>query len=196
MFIVIEGLDGTGKSTTCMALAERLGGSALNTPLDKFKDVRAKLEDIYAEESYGRQLFYASTAICSSLKVEKELKRMPVVVLDRYWLSTQVYHSWRTEGAHFNLYEVESMLLKPDLTVYLELSLDNRIKRLYGRGDNTEEDRQTTDLAANQKLNDLYLSYSDSPCVGNWLKVDASLKTNEIVRQIINHLIEMNRLVL
>ena len=188
MFIVIEGLDGTGKSTTAKALAKELGGTALNTPLDKFKDVRPQLEEIYDEESYGRQLFYASTAISSSIQVEKELVKAPVVVLDRYWLSTQVYHSWRTEGTHFKLLEVEEMLLKPDLTIYLELSLEERIKRLGGRDDNTEEDRQTTDLVANQQLNDLYHAHRNLPCVGTWLKVDAGLSTDEIVRQVIDSL--------
>jgi thymidylate kinase len=125
MFIVIEGLDGTGKSTTANALAKKLGGIGLNTPLDKFKDVRPKLEDI------------------------KELTKASVV-FDRYWLSTQVYHSWRTEGIHFKLPKVEGMLLKPDLSVYLELSLEVRIKRLGGRDDNIEEERQTTDLVANK----------------------------------------------
>ncbi|MGB5997712.1 MAG: dTMP kinase [Marinomonas sp.] len=184
-FIVIEGLDGTGKSTTAKALAKALGGTALSTPVDKFKDVRPKLEEIYAEESYGRQLFYASTAIASSLQVEKELVDVPAVVLDRYWLSTQVYHSWRTQGAHFQLPEVESMILKPDLTVYLELSLEERVKRLGGRSDNTEEDRQTTELDANQQLNALYHSYNNSPCVGKWLKVDATFSTEEIVEAVI-----------
>lgn len=33
MFIVIEGLDGTGKSTTAKALAKKLGGIALIIPL-------------------------------------------------------------------------------------------------------------------------------------------------------------------
>jgi dTMP kinase len=85
------------------------------------------------------------------------------------------------------LSEVESMLLKPDLTVYLELSLEERIKRLGGRDDNTEEDRQTTDLVANQQLNDLYHAHRNSPCVGTWLKVDAGLSTEEIVKQVTEH---------
>ncbi|MCV2402930.1 deoxynucleoside kinase [Marinomonas sp. C2222] len=188
IFIVIEGLDGTGKSTTAKALATALEGVALNTPLDKFKEVRPKLEGIYGKESYGRQLFYASTAIASSNEVREKLESIPAVVLDRYWLSTQVYHSWRTQGAHFQLLEVEGMLLKPDLTVYLELSLEERIKRLGGRSDNTDEDRQTMGLENNQKLNELYHAYNDSPCVGKWLTVDASLSTVEIVDKVIQYL--------
>lgn len=189
-FIVIEGLDGTGKSTTAKALSKALGGVALSTPVDKFKDVRPKLEEIYAEESYGRQLFYASTAIASSIQVKKKLEDAPAVVLDRYWLSTQVYHSWRTQGAHFQLPEVENMLLKPDLTVYLALSLEERVKRLGGRSDNTEEDRQTTELRANQQLNALYHAHSNSPCVGKWLEIDASLSTDEIVDKVIKYLVK------
>ena len=71
---------------------------------------------------------------------------------------------------------------------HLELSLEERIKRLGGRSDNTEEDRQTTDLVANQQLNDLYHAYSNSPCVGTWLKVDAGLSTSSIVRQVVEFL--------
>jgi thymidylate kinase len=81
------------------------------------------------------------------------------------------------------------MLLKPDLTVYLELSLEERIKRLGGRDDNTVEDRQTTDLVANQQLNDLYQAHRNSPCVGTWLKVDAGLSTENIVKRVSDHLI-------
>jgi thymidylate kinase len=187
-FIVIEGLDGTGKSTTVKALAEALGGISLSTPLDKFKQVRPQLEEIYLNESYGRQLFYASTAIASSIQATQELETHQVVVLDRYWLSTQVYHHWRTQGQHFELPEVENMLLKPDLTIYLELSLEERMKRLGGRRHNTDEDRQTTDFIANEQLNQLYHAYLESSCPGQWLAVDASLNTDKIVDEVIRYL--------
>ncbi len=171
MFIVIEGLDGTGKSTTAKALAEALDGKFLTTPLDKFKEVRPELEDIYGEESLARQLFYASTAVCSSNRVVEELAQNGCVVIDRYWLSTQVYHSWRTGGAHFLLPEVENSILKPDLTVYLNISLDERIKRLGGRTDNTEEDRLTMDIEANKQLNKLYQLSSHSGFQSNGSKL-------------------------
>lgn len=82
MFIVIEGLDGTGKSTTTKALASALNGTFLTTPLDKFKGVRPELETIYGDESLARQLFYASTAVSSSNRVGEELARHECVVID------------------------------------------------------------------------------------------------------------------
>lgn len=190
MFIVIEGLDGTGKSTTAKTLANALDGKFLTTPLDKFKAVRPELEKIYGDESLARQLFYASTAVCSSNRVVEELAKHGCVVIDRYWLSTQVYHSWRTGGEHFLLPEVESSILKPDLTVYLNISLEERIKRLGGRSDNTEEDRLTTEAAANTKLNELYFSHSNSSSVGKWLAVDANMPTDVIVDSILKYINE------
>ncbi len=190
MFIVIEGLDGTGKSTTAKILAKALGGKFLTTPLDKFKTVRPELEEIYSDESLARQLFYASTAVCSSNRVSEELTQYDCVIIDRYWLSTQVYHSWRTGGEHFLLPEVEASILKPDLTVYLNISLEERIKRLGGRSDNTEEDRLTTNVVANAKLNELYFSYSDSSFVGQWLGVDACMQTGVIVESILKYINE------
>lgn len=190
MFIVIEGLDGTGKSTTAKTLAEALGGKFLTTPLDKFKNVRPELEEIYGDESLARQLFYASTAVCSSNRVVEELAKHGCVVIDRYWLSTQVYHSWRTGGEHFLLPEVEASILKPDLTVYLNISLEVRIKRLGGRSDNTEEDRLTTVAAANTKLNELYFSHSNSSSVGQWLAADANMQTGVIVDSILKYINE------
>ncbi len=190
MFIVIEGLDGTGKSTTANALSKKLGGKFLTTPLDKFKAVRPELELIYGEESLARQLFYASTAVSSSNQVREELGQYGCVVIDRYWLSTQVYHSWRTDGEHFLLPEVAASILQPDLTVYLNISLEERIKRLGGRNDNTVEDRLTTVAEANAKLNELYLSYGRSSFVGQWLDIDASMKTDVIVESIVSHISE------
>jgi MoxR-like ATPase len=85
MFIVIEGLDGTGKSTTAKTLAKALGGKFLTTPLDKFKAVRPELDVIYGDESLARQLFYASTAVCSSNQVSEELAQLPAAIRTLYF---------------------------------------------------------------------------------------------------------------
>lgn len=185
MFIVVEGLDGTGKSTTAKSLASSLNAVFLNTPLDKFKAVRPALEDIYGDESLARQLFYASTAISSSNRVSQAMKEAEHVVIDRYWYSTQVYHSWRTNGQHFQLLEVEDQLVKPDLTIYLSLPLDARRERVGCRLGNTDEDYQTMRIESDGVLNKLYRSYADSQFSKSWLEIDASNSTAEIISLIL-----------
>ena len=106
------------------------------------------------------------------------------VVLDRYWLSTQVYHDWKCKGDNFMLSEVESNLLVRDLTVFLELPLAERERRMGGRGDNTSEDAITLSTEANASLVNLYHDYSANPVVGRWLVIDASLSVAAIVELI------------
>lgn len=185
MFIVLEGIDGSGKSTTANAIATALKGVALTTPLDKFKNVRSELESIYEDEYLARQLFYASTAVSSSNRVANELLTSNCVVIDRYWLSTQVYHSWYMKGRQMLLPEVENILLKPDLTVYLKIPLEDRLTRLSKRSEVTPEDCLTATVKADEELNALYRSFSSSKLVGKWLEVDASQSTEQIVRKVL-----------
>lgn len=110
------------------------------------------------------------------------------MVIDRYWLSTQVYHNWRTQGGHFLLKEVEAALIKPDLTVYLEFSLADRKNRMSARMDNTEEDLQTIKAAGNQNLNLLYHAYGDANSTGDWLVVNSAKSTACIVEEILEYL--------
>lgn len=185
---MVEGLDGAGKSTTAKALAHALKGVFLSTPLDEFNVARFELEKIYDAEPIARQLFYASTAVCSSNRVMAELKKHDYVVIDRYWLSTQVYHSWRTSGKHLLLSEVEETILKPDITIYLSLTLEDRVKRLGERDNNTKEDSLTMDVVANHKLNELYRSYADTHLVGKWIEVDASRSTKLILEEVLKQI--------
>jgi len=184
MFIVIEGLDGVGKSTVSKALAQAVGAISLNTPSDKFKQVRPLLEAAYVGNNLARQLFYASTALDVSNEVSQLIAQGQGVVLDRYWLSMQVYHDWKCKGQHFMLPEVEASLLVPDLTVFLELPLAERERRMGKRGDNTNEDAITLSAEANSKLVSLYHDHSRNPAVGRWLAIDASLSVSAIVDKI------------
>ncbi|SQD76700.1 dTMP kinase [Moritella yayanosii] len=193
MFIVIEGLDGVGKSTITKALATAINAVVLTTPGDKFKGIRDQLEVIYQDNHQARQLFYMSTVVSISEQVRELISKGKNVIVDRYWLSTQVYHHWKSDNSHFELLDVEKTLLAPDITLYLELPLDQRQKRLAGRTVNTVEDNLTLTETVDTELNNLYVQYSNASITGRWLRVDANATIADIVKTICNELQEFEQ---
>ncbi|MFM2619593.1 deoxynucleoside kinase [Vibrio alginolyticus] len=186
MFIVIEGLDGSGKSTVSKHLAEKLNAKLLTTPGAGFKEVRKQLDTVFEHNPKARQLFYMATVLNVASEAQRFIDSGQNVVVDRYWLSTQVYHHWMSNGQCYTLDEVESELLAPDLTVYLDLPVDERIARINNRNYYTREDKQTLTEQANDGLRSLYIGTCDGKPVGKWLMVDASQSVNSIVDNILS----------
>jgi len=193
MFIVIEGLDGVGKSTITKALATAMNAVVLTTPGDKFKGIRDELEVIYHDNHQARQLFYMSTVVSISEQVRDLTSNGKTVIVDRYWLSTQVYHHWKSDNQHFELADVEKSLLVPDVTLYLELPLWQRQKRLADRKGNTVEDNLTLSETVDTELSNLYTQYSNTSITGRWLRVDVDMAVDDIVKNICNELQEFKQ---
>ncbi len=188
MFIVIEGLDGTGKSTLAKALAKKLDAELLSTPDIALKDARSTIDDAYQDSPLARQLFYASTVVDVSEKIKRLLSEGKNIVVDRYWLSTQVYHNWKSNGRHFDLDEVEQYLAKPDFTIYLNLPLAERKARLRNRAGNTMEDNLTLLAKNDERLKEIYLVYKNLDAVGRWINVNATINLDGILDRIISEL--------
>ena len=112
--IVIEGLDGSGKTTLSRRLAERFCGRWFTTP---DQDLRALRTDIEAALSCpdARQLFYAASVcqVASRLKLDLDAGRD--VFVDRYWLSTWAYGIER--GTSLQLDEIERGLPPAEVTL-------------------------------------------------------------------------------
>jgi dTMP kinase len=123
-FIVVEGLDGTGKSTLAAHLAERLGATLLRTPATELSTVRPVVDAAFAQSPVAAQLFYGATVVLASDRARTLLAQGTPVVIDRYWLSTVVYAACR--DAHIDLSPVEPVLLRPDLTVFVDADEDVR----------------------------------------------------------------------
>ncbi|MGB2738944.1 MAG: dTMP kinase [Cognaticolwellia sp.] len=184
MFIVIEGLDGVGKSTIAKALAEAIGAEVLSTPGKKFNDIREQLDSIYQDNHQARQLFYMSTVVSISEQVRELINKGKNVIVDRYWLSTQVYHQWKSENNHFELADVENKILIPDITLYLHLPLEQRKNRLSERKNNTLEDNLTLIKSADKELNNLYLQHGNTSVSGRWLSIKANVAVDDVVKNI------------
>lgn len=149
-FIVLEGLDGVGKSTAARRVADLLGAEFLATPGADLEPVRRLLEPTFEGHPDARMLWYASTVTLASDRIRALRRAGRAAVVDRYFLSTLVYADLR--GAGLGLAEVERTLVIPHLTVYLYAPNAVREVRMRGRHGNTHEDRRTLDPAVDARL--------------------------------------------
>lgn len=169
MFVVFEGLDGSGKSTCAAEVASRLGAVLMTTPSLEVRRYRDDLIEALGESQEARQLFYLSTVFAASREVESLLARGRSVVLDRYFLSTQAYATFR--GSRLMVDDIEVLLRPADVTVYLDTPLSTRVDRLSRRG-TSSADLETMSTEAHARLRAEHFKRSRLGVVGRWV-VDA-----------------------
>lgn len=138
-FIVIEGLDGVGKSTLVQGLVEALGAVHMSTPGEALADVRVVVDELVEGCPEASQLFYACSVLAMGARAVRAVQAGQTVVMDRYWLTTATYA--RVYGSPLALEEVERCVPAPDLTLYLSLNEAERRARMEARGKNANDER-------------------------------------------------------
>lgn len=129
MFIALEGCDGTGKSTLCTILSEKLNATRYATPPKKYLMFRERVDkDASADEHYK---FYRDGIYDASDDIQSILTAGGNVVSDRYWLSTYTYH--QVMGVDVSVDDFRSVVA-PTLTVILSLNKNIQIGRMLHRG--------------------------------------------------------------
>ena len=141
-FIVLEALDGVGKTTLVKNLVENYGYKALDTPGIELKPFQQQILTGLGESQTARALFYAATVQAEGQKAMSLRRSGQCVVMDRYSASTIAYAKAR--GVTLELDTVLSQAAKPDLTILLTLNEQERRERLKYRGTN-KEDLETLD---------------------------------------------------
>ena len=179
LFVVVEGLDGTGKSTVAAELASRLDATLLATPQQELQSLRGLADQTFGPGSISRTLFYAATVLAASQMARAEIQAGRPVVMDRYWLTTMAYA--RVQGRDVSLPQVEAQLLPPDVTVYLTAPPSVRRERLTDRGTLSDHDRFSCRDREGEALNAAYLELSCSPLAGRFVQVDATGEVEQVV---------------
>ena len=165
MFIVFEGIDGTGKSTQVKLLAEALieqGREVITSkePTDGPHGTRlrqsAETGRLSAQEELD--LFHLDRKEHVQTLIKPELARGAVVILDRYFFSTMAYQGIRGfDPAEIRRINEEFAPL-PDLVVILEVDLDIALDRIGVREGEANEFEQREAL---QKCHEVFAALPD-----------------------------------
>ena len=144
LFVVIEGVDGVGKTTIATAMASRIGAAYYRTPSPAlgratvpcpgagYMNLRDYVDDLAISAPRARFAFYLFAVLEASKHIE-ELLRSTHVVCDRFISSTLAYYrALDTELRHIDI--SWAGLLRPDVEVLLDMSdPDEHLARLLGR---------------------------------------------------------------
>jgi dTMP kinase len=140
LLVVLEGIDGAGKTTVHKALAERLKNN-LNivfsyepTNGTYGKKLREALKNGNFPKEERLSLFIKDRLEHVKSLIIPSLKEGKLVILDRYYPSTIAYQG--AEGFDFKelLTLNETIAPTPDLLIYFDLPVEVAIKRLKERG--------------------------------------------------------------
>ena len=196
-FIVIEGLDATGKTTIVPMLSASIDAMALNCPpklldnkiIDHTSDLRKHFDK---QPSIVRRAYYRAANLIASEQAKKTIDTGKHVVMDRYWTSTIAFSVLDKEGPITNIeygtYPPE--MLKPDIMIFLTVDEKHRSERLRGRGEvfTEEETLIEKEIEKRENVLNIYRKYER-------VEVDTSMLTPKEVRDKIILILKQNKII-
>ncbi|MCW4018558.1 MAG: dTMP kinase [Candidatus Bathyarchaeota archaeon] len=160
VFIVIEGIDGSGKTTQAKLLATKLKKSydtvftaePSNGKIGKFIRSRILYSEPRPPTSVEALLFAADRIEHTNNEVLPALERGQVVVSDRYLYSSLAYQG--STGLSLNWIEnINKHAVKPDLALFIDVDPETVLKRLKRKKSVMEN------LETQRKVREVYLGY-------------------------------------
>lgn len=188
LFIVIEGLDGCGKSTHRGMLGKRLrelGYRVVETrepsdgPVGRL--LRERSERGLRFPAEVEALLYAADRLLHINEVVKPaLGKGMVVVSERYFYSSVAYQG--AEGIDLDwIRRLNRFVLKPDLAILLDIMPETAVERMRGRRLTAYEDYETQ-----KRVREIYLKLVEG---GELIKIDAERRVKEVHEELF-HLLQ------
>jgi len=174
IFLVLEGVDGTGKTTIARRISNAIGGQYVKSPPQPFAGIKQHV--LETATPTARFTYFLCSNIQLSSLAESLLDRSHVVS-DRYIWSTLAYHAAIENITPSRLKHLvapfQRFLIMPDLVVFLTVGREVQLLRLKDRVD----DKLQRDLLMSdrfqQRLRKAYRSVRDFFKV-TWMEIDTS----------------------
>lgn len=150
IFIALEGIDGSGKSTQTKLLTEQLtnqGHKVYSTFEPTNNQIGKLIRDILKGNTKADYRIIAGLFVADRLDhllneeygIVKKLEEGYTVIMDRYYFSSYAY-----QGAHMDIDWViqanamSASILRPDVNIFIDVAPEISMQRLHANRDNIE----------------------------------------------------------
>ena len=160
LFIVLEGIDGSGKTTLRDGICDSLKGMGFDAvPTAEPTDGRlgSILRNGGTDNPLAEALLFVADRACHTDEIKGLIERGVSVVCDRYYASTLAYQSAGSGGPDYDLLVTlnELATIEPDITFLLDIDPEKGMSRVDDRG---EEKSKFEKLEFQRRVRENYLS--------------------------------------
>lgn len=189
IFVVVEGIDGAGKSTVCRSVADLLasrGFDVVTTAEPTHEGIGAFIRSGAAGSISQRTeaLLFVADRNDHTERIMCDVEDGKVVVCDRYFASTVAYQSAKLDGDFTDedwLIGINSSFTdRPDVTILLDIDPEMGISRVDGRG---EEVSKFENLVFLRQVRDNYLRLAEK---FGFHVVDASASREDVLARVMS----------
>ncbi len=187
-FIVVEGIDGSGKSTLCRAVAEELRSLGLDVELTA-EPTHEGIGALIRSGAAGRisqraeSLLFIADRYEHTDGIRRSVDSGKVVICDRYYASTIAYQSAKLDGdsadTDWLISLCEPFVQEPDAVILLDLDPHDSMRRVGARG---EEESKFERMDFLEQVRGTYLSLAERY---GYEVVDASRPVDEVREEVL-----------
>ena len=189
VFIVLEGIDGSGKTTLARSLKDRLEAKGFRTQLTAEPTsgtIGSLLRSEKINDPKAETLLFIADRSCHTSEIIDLLDKGISVISDRYYASTLAYQSAALEGPSFEYPLLEEMnkavIREPDITILLDLDPEVSAGRVSSRGEQISKFER---LEFQRRVRDNYLKIAEKH---NFIVLDASCTQDALCDEAMGHI--------
>lgn len=192
VFIVFEGIKGSGRKTQIKLLADRLRQSGQTVTVINFPNFESEIARLTKKptDAYTLSLLYAADRSQHQERIKALLEKGQVVIADRYCYSNFAYQS--AKGLPLDwLVEIEKHILKPKIVFLIDVPVDISISRIqqskiedFTKKEILERIRSERQLL--ETVREKYLQLAEKDKESQWHVVDGTKDINLVHEEILN----------
>lgn len=191
LFVVFEGIAGSGKDVQIKMLTERLKNEkkeVTNIAFPNFESDIARLTKRLNLDPYTLSLIYAADRAQHQERIKGLLEKGNIVICDRYCYSNFAYQSVRGIPLDW-LMLIERNIIRPHIVFFIDISVDTSIRRIqqaniedFTKGEILERLRREKENL--EKIRTIYQHLARTDLQSKWHIVDGTqdiMKNHELI---------------